>query len=190
LADLKVMTQRLRLLGADPPTVEARAEVVAGLSSKWEGVQAVAAGVLAGWGDRECIEQLRSFLTQCFEREFGWAIRGVVVRALRPIVTAADADWILDLYFSVAGVLAKHELLWLVVALPPAAARERLVGALSDGQWENRQAAAKAIGNMDYADRRQLLRPLCNDPDDPVRRSARLLAPEDRTDSATGRRGA
>ncbi len=82
----------------------------------------------------------------------------------------------LDLYFNLPGLLLKHELLWLVIGLPPSAARERLVTALRDPQSDKRQAAVKAIGNMDYKDRRQLLWPLRTDPDDRVRRSARLLA--------------
>ena len=76
------------------------------------------------------------------------------------------------------GWLPKHELLWLVTALPPAAARQRLVAALCDPRWDNRHAAVKAIGNMDYPDRRQLLQGLRADPDDDVRRSVRALAPD------------
>jgi HEAT repeat protein len=178
MADLRAVTERLRSLGAKRPTPESRAEAVAALSSKWEGVQAVAAEVLAGWGDRECVGHLRQFLTRCFEREHGWAIRGVVARALRPVVTAEDVGWVLDLYFGLQGWLPKHELLWLVTALPPAAARERLVAALGDPRWDNRHAAVKAIGNMEYPDRRQLIRRLHADPDDDVRRSVRALAPD------------
>jgi HEAT repeat protein len=178
VVELRAVTERLRSLGAKRPTPEARSEVVAALSSKWEGVQAVAAEVLAGWGDRECVGHLRQFLIRCFEREYGWAIRGVVVRALRRVVSEEDAGWVLDLYFSPPGLLPKHELLWLVAALPLAAARGRLVAALRDPRWDNRQAAVKAIGNMDYPDRQQLLRPLWADSDDNVRRSARLLAPD------------
>jgi HEAT repeat protein len=142
-------------------------------------VQAVAAEVLAGWGHRECVDHLRPFLIRCFEREHGWAIRGVVVRALRNVVTEADAGWVLELYFSLQGWLPKHELLWLVTSLPPATARERLVAALSDPRWDNRHAAVKAIGNMEYPDRRQLLRRLRADPNDDVRRSVCALAPDD-----------
>jgi HEAT repeat protein len=150
--------------------------VVAALSSKWEGVQAVAAQVLGSWGDRECVERLREFLEGCFDRRYGWAIRGVVVRSLRRVVTAEDVGWVLDLYFSLPGWLPKHELLWLVTALPPRAARDRLVAALRDSRWDNRHAAVKAIGNMDYPDRRELLLQLRGDPEEEVRRSVRLLA--------------
>lgn len=179
MADLRTVTERLRSLAGRRPTPQQRIEVYAALSNKWEGVQATAARVLARWGDRESVEQLRHLLVRCFDREAGWGIRGVVVRALRPVVTEEDVGWVLDLYFSLQGWLPKHELLWLVAALPPAAARERLVTALRDPRWDNRHAAVKAIGNMDYSDRRQLLRLLHNDPDKDVRASARALAPDE-----------
>jgi HEAT repeat protein len=176
VSDLRQVTNRLRQLGAKRPTPESWAEVAAALSNKWEGVQAVAAQVLGRWGDRESVEQLRGFLARCFGRRYGWGIRKAVVWALRPVVTEADVGWVLDLYFGLDGWLPKHELLWLVAALPPRAARERLVAALRDPRWENRHAAVKAIGNMDYPDHRELLLQLRDDPDERVRRSVRLLA--------------
>lgn len=176
MADLREVTSRLRQLEAKRPLPEYRAEVAAALSSKWEGVQAVAAEVLGRWGDRESVESLRRFLLGSFDREAGWAIRGVVIRALRPNVTAEDVGWILDLYFSLEGWLFKHELLLLVTALPAAEARERLVAALSDSRWDNRHASVKAIGNMEYQDRQQILLKLREDPNSEVRQSVRLLA--------------
>ena len=168
MADLRELTERLRRLGTRRPSPEARTEVLAGLSSKWEGVQVVATGVLGRWGDRESVERLREFLSECFGREAGWGIREVIVRALRPAVTEADVGWVLDLYFRLEGWLPKHELQWLVIALPPRAARARLVAALRDPRWDNRHAAVKAIGNMDYPDRRELLLALRADPDEDV----------------------
>ena len=144
MADLRELTERLRRLGTRRPSPEARTEVLAGLSSKWEGVQVVATGVLGRWGDRESVERLREFLSECFGREAGWGIREVIVRALRPAVTEADVGWVLDLYFRLEGWLPKHELQWLVIALPPRAARARLVAALRDPRWDNRHAAVKA----------------------------------------------
>lgn len=176
MADLRQTSERLRQLGARRPTPEARAEVVAALSNKWEGIQSVAAGVLGRWGDRESVEQLRQFLVRCFDREYGWGIRKAVVGALMPVVTEADVDWVLDLYFRLEGWLPKHELLWLVAALPPRAARDRLVTALRDPRWENRHAAIKVIGIMDYPDRRELILPLQSDTHEQVRRSVRALA--------------
>lgn len=190
MSNLRELTTRLRALGGKRPTVESRAEVATALRSKWEGVQAVAVEVLAAWGDRECVEQLRQFLTSCFERPHGWGIRHAVVRQLQPIITREDVDWILDLYFRLPGLLSKHELLWLVVALPVAAARGRLLDGLHDPQWDNRHAAVKAIGNMEYLDRWQLLNELRNDPDGNVRASVDALAPRLHSDHITSRHSA
>jgi hypothetical protein len=175
MADLREITYRLRRIGQKRPSPEARAEVAAALSNKWEGVQAVAAQVLGGWGDRESVELLRRFLVRCIDRKFGWSIRGVAVRALRPVVTEEDVDWILDLYFSPNGYFPKHELLWLVTALPPKATRPRLVAGLRDKRWYIRRAAVNAIGNVDYPDRQQLILQLSKDPDSDVRASVRRL---------------
>jgi HEAT repeat protein len=177
MSNLLELTTRLRKLATRRPTAESRAEVATALQSKWEGVQAVAVEVLTEWGGRECIDQLRQFLTRCFERPRGWGIRHVVVREIQRIVTGRDVDWVLDLYFALLGWLPKHELLRLVIALPADAARERLVNALSDPRWDNRHAAVKAIGNMDFPDRWELLDALRDDPNKDVRASVELLAP-------------
>ena len=177
MSNLRELTARLRTLASRRPTAEASAEVETALQSKWEGVQAVAVEVLAAWGGRECVEQLRQFLTRCFERPHGWGIRKVVVRELQRIVTVEDVNWVMDLYLALPDQLSKHELLWLVLALPADTARERLVAALHDLRWDNRQAAVKAIGNMNIPDRWQLLDALRDDPDGDVRASVNLLAP-------------
>jgi hypothetical protein len=176
MSNLRELTVRLRELAARRPTAEARAEVATALQSKWEGVQAVAVDVLATWG-RQCVDQLRHFLTSCFDRPNGWAIRHVVIRQLQRIANGEDVAWVLDLYFALPDQLAKHELLWLVVALPADVARERLVAALNDPRWDNRQAAVKAIGNMEFPDRWELLDALRDDPNKDVRASVDALAP-------------
>ena len=176
--ELQRQVANLRALGEQPPTPERRAEMLSALQSKFEGIQSVALDVLGRWGGPESSEVLRAFLQEAFVREAGWAIRGVAVRNLIPLVSAADAAWVLDLYFGLPDVLTKHELVRLVIALPPAAARTRLVGELRSPDRLNRQAAVKAIGNMSYPDRRELLRPLREDPDRFVRKSARLLSQE------------
>jgi HEAT repeat protein len=63
----------------------------------------------------------------------------------------------------------------LVLALPPEAARKRLINALSDADPANRQAAVKVIGNLAYRDREQLILPLQDDPDKFVRDSVQAL---------------
>ncbi|HJU74197.1 MAG TPA: HEAT repeat domain-containing protein [Gemmatimonadaceae bacterium] len=166
----------LRELANAPPIAETRSLVADALHDKFEGVQAVALDVLGAWGDPESLAALREFLKTAFTRKFGWAIRGVAVRNLIPHVSATDVDWILDLYFTRPDALTKHELVRLVIALPPEGARARLVAELRSPDRLNRQAAVKAIGNMPYSDRRQLLWPLREDSDAFVRKSARLLS--------------
>ena len=141
-------------------------------------MQAAALDALGGWGGRESADTLRAFLTGAMGRESGWAIRSVAVRHLIALVGAEDVDWVLDLYFGAPDALVKHELVRLVIALPPAAARARLVAELRSPDRLNRQGAVKAIGNMGFPDRRKLLWPLRDDPDPFVGKSARLLTTE------------
>lgn len=122
------------------------------------------------------MDELRRFLAAAYDRPFGWAVRGVAARALTRLVGAADVDWVLDLYFGVEDALEKHELVPVVLALPPEAARARLVAELSSPDPLNRQAAVKAIGNMAFPDRCELLSVLRDDPDSFVSRSATFLA--------------
>jgi HEAT repeat protein len=159
-------------------TAGAREAVLAGLRSKWEGIQAIALDVLGRWGGSDSKVLLRTFLLEAFAREAGWAIRGVAVRNLAPLLTEEDAGWVLDLYFGSLDRLQKHELLRLVLALPAEAARPRLVRELRNPDSVNRQAAVKAVGNMPYTDRRALLLPLRSDPARFVRSSAKVLSQE------------
>ena len=150
MSDLKQQVSRLRDIAAIPITPKRRAEVLAAVESKFEGVQAVALDVIGFWAGRENFEILRQFLIDAFDREAGWSIRSVAVRNLIPLVTAKDAEWVLNLYFSRQDGLTKHELVPLVIALPPEAARYRLVLELGRTDPLNRQAAVKAIGNMAF----------------------------------------
>lgn len=170
------VVRRLRVLGAGVATPEAMAEVTKALLHKREGVQSVAAQVLGTWGGRESVTLLRSWLLDCMTRPNGWAVQGVAVRQLAHNVGPEDVDWVMDLCFSVVGPLKKHLLLPLVMALPPEAARVRLTAGLSSPEWADRQAAVKAIGNMKYDDRLDLLKPLTVDPDPRVANSACLLS--------------
>jgi HEAT repeat protein len=176
--DLSESAAHLWALAEQPPTPTSRAEVLAALHHKREGIQSIAAQVLGAWGSRDSVAPLRDWLLECQQRDSGWAVRGVAVRQLAQLVEAADAEWVLDLYLSVPGWIAKHELLPLVAALTPEVARARLVHALRDPDWTNRHAAVKAIGNMAFPDRRHLLLPLIDDPDRNVRKSARFFAQE------------
>jgi HEAT repeat protein len=149
----------------------------AALSSKWEGVQSVALQVLGGWGGKNAIDIIRGFLDDAFAREHGWAIRNVAVKELAKLVGSDDVDWVLNLYFWRPGVLEKHELLPVVLSLPPAKAKAGLVRELASSDPTIRQAAVKAIGNMPFKDRKALLTPLHKDENTEVRASARALTP-------------
>ena len=180
--DLEEQTAYVRSLGQQVATTERRAEVMAALANKWEGVQSVALDALGRWGGSDSLTALRRFLEEAFGRDAGWSIRRVAIRNLIPMVTAEDTDWVLGMYFKRPTALEKHELLELVLALPPESARARLVAELASPDPINRQAAVKAIGNMPYADRVLLIRPLGDDSDQRVRSSAKVLS-QDRSDA-------
>jgi HEAT repeat protein len=165
----------LKALALRRPRADRLREVRDALENKFEGVQGAAVKVLGAWGDDDSCKLLRAFLERAFDRRYGWSIRGVAIKALVPHVGKGDVDWVLALYFGLPDVVTKHEVLPLVPALPPEAARKRLVRSLRDTVPANRQAAVKAIANMAYQDRLQLISPLQDDSDDFVRDSVQLL---------------
>jgi HEAT repeat protein len=166
----------LNALAQRSPRPDRLDEVRDALKDKFEGVQGAAVKVLGAWGDADSRKLLRSFLTKAFERPHGWAIRGVAIKALIPRIDESDVDWVLDLYFGLAEVLTKHEVLPLVLALPPDAARKRLVNGLRDAAAANRWAAVKAIAGTSYRDRFQLISPLRNDENKLVRETVQALS--------------
>lgn len=174
--ELQAEAATLEGLGKLKPSAERVARVKTALSSKWEGTQALAIGVLAQWGGRESVELIKTFLTDAFARKFGWSVRGVAIRALAELVGPEDVDWVLNLYFEQPQFLEKHELLRLVIRLPVKPARPRLVRELGSDDALNRQAAVKAIGNMPFDDVSALLKPMRTDPDKGVRDSAKALS--------------
>lgn len=193
MANLKELTHRIQQLGEHKPTESSRKEMEGYLSSKWEGVQAAAINALGAWGDRESIETIKTFLLPLFERERGWAIRGVAIQALSPLMTAEDTDWVLDLFFQLhySRVLPglggpKGEMMLLATKLPVDQARDRLFAALRDPDWENRNAAINAIAIMGYPNRQELFAPLCEDPNPVVRGSAQFFMENYHVDSGTG----
>lgn len=165
----------LTALAQQRPRPDRLGEVRAALEDKFEGVQGAAVKVLGAWGDADSCKVLRAFLIKAFDRPHGWSIRGVAIKALIQHIDNGDADWVLDLYFGQPEIVAKHEVLPLVLALPPDAARKRLVKALRDANPANRQAAVKAIANMAFQDRIQLISPLRDDQDRFVRESVQAL---------------
>ena len=181
MPDLKKICDELRELGSKKVTPVSREKVESALAHKWEGVQVAAAKVLANWGGPESVAALRSWLRRCEEREFGWGVTGVAVQSLAKCVTSADVDWILDEYFERPGVLAKHEFLPLVLSLSPKneKVRKRLLTESRCPDRDRRQAAMKAIGNMDFADGNALLEEFTRDPDSSIRRGAGILLTRD-----------
>jgi HEAT repeat protein len=172
---LQKQVTMLNKLALRRPRRDRLEQVREALEDKFEGVQSAALKVLGAWGDAESCKLLRAFLVMAFERPHGWSIRGVAINALVGHISKADVNWVLDLYFGLTGAVTKHEVLPLVLALPTETARKRLVKALRDPDATNRQAAVKAIGNMAFPDRRQLISPLQDDLDKFVRRSAQAL---------------
>jgi HEAT repeat protein len=175
MIDLRKTCERLKQLGRRKPTIEARREVEEALRSKWEGMQSAALHALGDWGDRRSVDLLREWLQEAFQRKYGWGIRGVAVKALARCVREEDVPWVLETYFGLRGVLRKHELLWLVMALPVPRARDRLLLEAQSSNRDNRQAAMKAIGNMGLPDKMDLLERFLDDPDAQIRHGARHM---------------
>ena len=108
--DLEVEAERIKRLSGRHATRERRDLISQALSSKWEGTQALAIAILAEWGDRQSIQAIQTFLEAAFTRKYGWAIRGVAIRALAPALTADDSDWLGRLSRSPVTELKRHEL--------------------------------------------------------------------------------
>ena len=173
--DLKIESEKILLLGKKSPTPEAQKMIHIALESKWEGLQAVAMKTLGSWGDNESINKLRELLDKSYKKKFEWAIRGVIISALIKCFRKEDISWILDKYFSLYGTLAKHELLPLILRLPVKEIRNTLLLQCHSNDCYNRQAAMKAIGNMDFPEKESILASFLNDEYSEIREGARLL---------------
>ncbi len=101
----------LNALAQRRPRPDRLGEVRDALEDKFEGVQGAAVKVLGAWGGADSCKLLRSFLTKAFDRPRGWSIRGVAIKALTPHIDNGDVDWVLDLYFRLAEIVTKHEVL-------------------------------------------------------------------------------
>jgi hypothetical protein len=94
------LSKRLDRLARTRERPDTRREVEDALHSKWEGVRASAAKVLGVWGGRRSVDALRVALESSMEKCAGWALRGVLVRALCDCADPVeDASWMLDCYF-------------------------------------------------------------------------------------------
>jgi hypothetical protein len=65
---LREQTRHLRVLGTQPPTAEALAEIEAALQSKWWGLHTVAIQTLGRWGGPKQIAQLEAILAAGFKK--------------------------------------------------------------------------------------------------------------------------
>lgn len=112
--ELQAEADQVRSVLGRSATPERRKLLNRALSSKWEGTQAHAIKALAAWGDRDSIDTIRDFLISAFDRKHGWALRGVAIRALAPIIGPEDASWIGELCRSRSSGLERHELRHLI----------------------------------------------------------------------------
>jgi hypothetical protein len=172
---LRCVVDHLRTLGQSVSTPETRAEVVRHLNSKWEGVQAVAARVLGAWGGRDAVEDLRILLMNLPEKPYSTSLHGVIYHALADCIDESDTGWVLDEYFGLDGVLAKHEMRPLVWGVPFEAARTRLEAECLSQDKENRRAVMKAVTYMKTSvdNKLSMLHRLIDDPDPSIRSASR-----------------
>ena len=183
---LSALVAHLRQLGTKRPSPEERREVEQHLSNKWQGVQSVAAQVIAGWGGREAVHALRELLMRSYEKPHWWAIRGVAARQLAKCLDETDAEWVLDHYFGQPNIFTKHRTASLVWGLPVEAARARLEAELLSTDPENRRAALGAIVWMPFPDKVALLRRLENDPEPSIQDAAQSWIEHLTADSQNG----
>ncbi len=100
MPDLKEISDRLKYLGSQPETPEARAEVEAAFAMKWEGIHAVAEHVLGKWGGRRSVDMLSQLLQNHRENSKGFGVQHAAVHALMECYEPQDIPWILDIYYS------------------------------------------------------------------------------------------
>jgi HEAT repeat protein len=171
---LNAKVDRIKSLGANRPNAVMRAEVMQALSDKYEGVRSAALTALGNWGGDESKNALKAFLVKEFKRSGAWAIRGVAVKALAPLVDAEDATWVLDLCYGLPSHLEKREVFELICRLPTQAVRSRLILELRSPYPANRWSSCMLIGAMNFPDRKILMAPHCDDEDKLVRQTARV----------------
>ena len=152
--DINTCSLRLREYLQLKKSPERSTFVLEMLGSKYEGLQAGAAKVLAAWGGPDEKALLKEFLLKVFQREHGWTIQGVVVKSLAPLITPDDTDWLLEATFSIQLISAHYVLLHLFPRLTPDRTRSFLVEKLSSQSKFDRWAAARAIMAIKYPDQK------------------------------------
>jgi len=137
---LKAEANHIRGLLGKRESKAARASVEGALQSKFEGLQSLAAQVLATWRSEKSKERLRSWLEEKLCQQSS-SLVGVAAQALRNRVEAGDAPWLLDLYFGAPGLLDRHHLLDVLDALPPGLLGDRIQSELRSTDRSTREAA-------------------------------------------------
>ncbi|MFN8635084.1 MAG: hypothetical protein U0893_14605 [Chloroflexota bacterium] len=146
--DLHAIVQHLRSRGDSPPTPSARCEVERYLFNKWHGLQVVAAQVIARWGGPESVVALREWLMRSYAKRHWLDLRCEAAKCLARCITAADAEWLLDLYFSLVGPTARHELIPAIVVVPFDAVWPRFEVMLRTGTRDQQAGVLQALGRM------------------------------------------
>ena len=145
------------------------------ISLRYRDVKCVASRVLGEWGSEDAKKLLKSTLFESYDKKDNYQLRGVVVKSLVKCLNEDDAEWLLNEYFEVSGILSKHELLPAVISLPPESARKRLVVESKSRDRDNRQAAMKAIAHIGFHDYHELLSIFIKDDDKDIKEAANYL---------------
>jgi len=146
--DIGAECRKLEALARSRPNAKTRAAVLAGLQSKWEGVQVHAGRVLAAWADPESVSALREWLVSSLKKEAGWSVVGQAVEFLRKAHSPGDLLWMLDIFFSQTDELKRHDLLPLTDCAPPGVLRERAAREIKSGDPNRAEAARVALTRL------------------------------------------
>lgn len=172
--DFGARVEELRALASCRPRQAERDIVMAALTSKWEGLQSVAAQTLGKWGDRASVAALRELWLKVQDRKNGWSIRNVVSTALAECVKEEDASWILDLYFDGQSKW-DFGLARAVCRLPVAATRGRILQESRSANILRRRAALDVASCLPQPEHLALLKRFSSDEDPEISSSARYL---------------
>jgi hypothetical protein len=158
-AELCAALKRLEAAASLEPADEAF--VLQGLASKWTGVQAVAAKVLAKHLGARAVPFLRSWLDRC---RANLQLRRVAQRALARCITRNDIEWVVGEYFADR----EHGAVFLIAAsflFPEPWIAERLAADIRRGEtW-----SAVVLRAVAFPNREPLFRALLADPAVPER---------------------
>lgn len=116
--DIAVLCRRLESFGTAPPTQEARAELLEGLASKWDGVVVTSARALSKWGGAQSISAIRDVLAKKAKLANGWATAGALTAALAPHMRSDDVTWAVSLVLKDSNPHYRSNLLQLLMFTP------------------------------------------------------------------------